>query len=75
MQDLQDTELGRVYGEWQAEELESGSWEISGAGGISRQDRDGAIGAQSKYTQTRVSESSTFVKLFIGYHSNGVVRR
>jgi len=66
MQDLRDTELGRVYGEWEAEELESGWQEISGAGGISQQDRGGAIEAQSKYTQTRIAESSRCVKLFVG---------
>ncbi len=45
MQDLQDTELGGVYGEWKVEESESGWQEICGAGRISQQDRDGAIGA------------------------------
>jgi hypothetical protein len=66
MQDLRDTELGRVYGEWEAEELESGRQEMCGAGGISRQDRDGAIGARSKYTQANIADGRTLVKLFIG---------
>jgi len=35
---------------------------------------ESSIEAQSKYTQDRIAEISRFVKLFVEYHSNGVVR-
>jgi hypothetical protein len=32
-------------------------------------------GDRIRYTRQRIAESSLFVKLFFGYHSNGAVRR
>ena len=33
------------------------------------------VGAGDQQTQTRIAQNSLCVKLFYGYHSNGVVRR